>query len=40
MTVRDGGLLPGPGHTVGHVTWEQFLVETLRHEAVGTAQAG
>jgi hypothetical protein len=27
--VRDGGLLPPPGHTVGRRTWEQFLTTSL-----------
>jgi uncharacterized protein YbjT (DUF2867 family) len=28
--VRDGALLPGPGHTAGTRTWQQFLAESLR----------
>jgi uncharacterized protein YbjT (DUF2867 family) len=28
--VREGALLPGPGHTTGSRTWEQFLAESLR----------
>jgi len=28
--VRDGALLPGPGHTAGSRTWQQFLAESLR----------
>jgi uncharacterized protein YbjT (DUF2867 family) len=28
--VRDGALLPGPGHTAGSRTWEQFLAESLQ----------
>jgi hypothetical protein len=27
--VRVGGLLPPPGHTVGHRTWARFLAESL-----------
>jgi uncharacterized protein YbjT (DUF2867 family) len=27
--VRDGGLLPPPGHAVGRRTWEQFLTTSL-----------
>src|SRR5437660_9902889 len=28
--VREGALLPGPGHTTGSRTWRQFLTEKLR----------
>ncbi|MBO0687225.1 MAG: NAD-dependent epimerase/dehydratase family protein, partial [Candidatus Dormibacteraeota bacterium] len=28
--VRRGGLLPGPDHTAGTRTWQQFLAEALR----------
>jgi uncharacterized protein YbjT (DUF2867 family) len=28
--VRAGVLLPGPGHTIGGLTWQQFLVTSLR----------
>ena len=28
--VRNGALLPPPGHTEGTRTWDQFLAEELR----------
>lgn len=28
--VRQGGLLPGPGHLAGTRTWQEFLTEALR----------
>jgi uncharacterized protein YbjT (DUF2867 family) len=28
--VRAGGLLPGPGHTEGRRTWDEFLTGTAR----------
>ena len=31
--VRAGGLLPPPGHAVGHRTWEEFLTASLQTEA-------
>jgi uncharacterized protein YbjT (DUF2867 family) len=30
--VRDGALLPPPGHTVGSRTWDQFLAAQLRQQ--------
>jgi uncharacterized protein YbjT (DUF2867 family) len=38
--VRSGGLLPPPGHAVGHRTWEQFLTASLQAGATGAAQTG
>jgi hypothetical protein len=35
--VRDGALLPPPGHTVGSRTWDQFLTTQLRQQATTTA---
>jgi uncharacterized protein YbjT (DUF2867 family) len=35
--VRNGALLPPPGHTVGSRTWEQFLASELRQQATITA---
>lgn len=35
--VRNGALLPGPGHTVGSRTWDQFLTTQLRQQATPTA---
>ena len=34
--VRNGGLLPPPGHTEGTRTWDQFLATQLRHHAATT----
>jgi uncharacterized protein YbjT (DUF2867 family) len=31
--VRNGALLPSPGHTVGQRTWDQFLTTQLRQAA-------
>jgi hypothetical protein len=31
--VRDGALLPPPGHTLGSRTWDQFLAVQLRQPA-------
>jgi uncharacterized protein YbjT (DUF2867 family) len=31
--VRNGALLPPPGHTVGSRTWDQFLATQLRQQA-------
>jgi uncharacterized protein YbjT (DUF2867 family) len=36
--VRSGGLLPPPGHAVGHRTWEQFLTASLQAGATGAAR--
>jgi uncharacterized protein YbjT (DUF2867 family) len=36
--VRHGALLPGPGHTAGTRTWEQFLAESLRQSQAGSTQ--
>ena len=35
--VRNGALLPPPGHTVGSRTWDQFLTTQLRQQATTTA---
>ena len=35
--VRNGALLPPPGHTVGSRTWDQFLTAQLRQQATPTA---
>jgi uncharacterized protein YbjT (DUF2867 family) len=35
--VRNGALLPLPGHTIGSRTWDQFLATQLRHQATTTA---
>jgi uncharacterized protein YbjT (DUF2867 family) len=35
--VRNGALLPPPGHTVGSRTWDEFLAAELRHQAVTNA---
>jgi uncharacterized protein YbjT (DUF2867 family) len=35
--VRNGALLPAPGHTTGCRTWEQFLTTQLRQQATTTA---
>jgi hypothetical protein len=35
--VRNGALLPPPGHTVGSRTWDQFLTTQLRRQATATA---
>ena len=35
--VRNGALLPPPGHTVGSRTWEAFLTTQLRQHATATA---
>jgi uncharacterized protein YbjT (DUF2867 family) len=35
--VRDGALLPSPGHTTGRRTWEQFLTTHLRQRAAPAA---
>ena len=35
--VRNGALLPPPGHTVGSRTWGQFLTTQLRRQATTTA---
>jgi uncharacterized protein YbjT (DUF2867 family) len=35
--VRNGALLPPPGHTVGSRTWGQFLTTQLRQQATTTA---
>ena len=35
--VRNGALLPPPGHTVGSRTWDQFLTTQLRQQATPTA---
>ena len=37
--VRNGALLPAPGHTTGTKTWEQFLNAGLGHQETATAQA-
>lgn len=37
--VRDGALLPQPGHTVGTRTWEQFLSADLGQEKAPAARA-
>jgi uncharacterized protein YbjT (DUF2867 family) len=37
--VRNGALLPPPGHTEGVRTWDQFLDEELREFRVGRAPA-
>jgi uncharacterized protein YbjT (DUF2867 family) len=34
--VRNGALLPPPGHTVGSRTWDQFLTTRLRQQATTT----
>jgi uncharacterized protein YbjT (DUF2867 family) len=34
--VRDGALLPAPGHTVGSGTWDEFLAARLRQQATTT----
>jgi uncharacterized protein YbjT (DUF2867 family) len=31
--VRNGALLPSPGHTVGCRSWDQFLTAELRQQA-------
>jgi uncharacterized protein YbjT (DUF2867 family) len=38
--VRAGGLLPAPGHAVGHRTWEQFLAASLQATAPEATQTG
>jgi uncharacterized protein YbjT (DUF2867 family) len=35
--VRNGALLPPPGHTTGSRTWDQFLAAQLRQQAATTA---
>ena len=35
--VRNGALLPPPGHTVGSRTWDQFLTAELQQQAPATA---
>src|SRR6516164_6534131 len=35
--VRNGALLPPPGHTIGGRTWDQFLTTQLRQQASTTA---
>jgi nucleoside-diphosphate-sugar epimerase len=35
--VRDGALLPPPGHTTGSRTWDQFLTIELRQHAAAPA---
>jgi uncharacterized protein YbjT (DUF2867 family) len=35
--VRNGALLPPPGHTVGSRTWDQFLTTQLPQQATTTA---
>jgi len=35
--VRNGALLPPPGHTIGCRTWDEFLTTQLRHQASTTA---
>ena len=35
--VRDGALLPPPGHTLGSRTWDQFLAAQLRQPATTSA---
>ncbi len=35
--VRHGALLPGPGHTTGSRTWDQFLATQLRQQTTTTA---
>jgi hypothetical protein len=35
--VRNGALLPPPGHTIGCRTWDQFLTAQLRQQATATA---
>ena len=35
--VRNGALLPPPGHTVGSRTWDQFLTTQLPRQATTTA---
>jgi uncharacterized protein YbjT (DUF2867 family) len=37
--VRNGALLPAPGHTVGSRTWDQFLTSQLRQQASTTRLA-
>jgi uncharacterized protein YbjT (DUF2867 family) len=36
--VRNGALLPPPGHTVGSRTWDQFLTTQLRHQTTTTTK--
>lgn len=36
--VRDGGLLPPPGHTTGTKTWEQFLSASLHDREASAAR--
>jgi uncharacterized protein YbjT (DUF2867 family) len=35
--VRNGALLPSPGHTIGCRTWDQFLTTQLRQQAATDA---
>src|SRR5215831_3212758 len=35
--IRNGALLPPPGHTIGRRTWDQFLTAQLRQQATATA---
>jgi uncharacterized protein YbjT (DUF2867 family) len=35
--VRNGALLPPPGHTTGSRTWEEFLATRLREQAAAAA---
>ena len=38
--VRNGALLPSPGHTAGTRTWEQFLAASLGHQETPATNAG